>query len=93
MYGVQKNNSKNCYLLKLKRQLSAYLFTTLQLYFQLFRKADTHVVLTHLEVWKKKDEIDLTTNGGENLNKFGEYNAEVLVKQKKWSHDNAHLLT
>lgn len=59
--------------------------------FQLYMQLNIFVALVGVEVWKDRDESDISSKGDETLNSFLEYRKKKLIFSMP--NDNAQLLT
>ncbi|KAB0352753.1 hypothetical protein FD754_017610, partial [Muntiacus muntjak] len=57
----------------------------------LYKKLNTHVALTGMELWNNEDKIHISSNASLTLENFSKWRANVLLKRKH--HDVAQLLT
>ena len=60
---------------------------------QVYRPLGVVVVLSHLEVWKDRDRITVTSDFKKNLMLFKEYRKKMLQEKPYYNHDNTMLLT
>ncbi|ETE56613.1 hypothetical protein L345_17676, partial [Ophiophagus hannah] len=58
---------------------------------QIYRPLNFHIALIGLEIWCKKDKIEVNPAANVTLKSFGEWRETVLLPRKR--NDNAQLLT
>uniref|UniRef100_A0A194AS47 Metalloproteinase type III 2 n=2 Tax=Micrurus TaxID=8634 RepID=A0A194AS47_9SAUR len=90
-FYVVVDNRMYRYYKRKKHVIKRRVYEMVNLLNKMYRHLNFHIALTGLEIWTKRDEINVRSNVAVTLDLFGKWREKKLLPRKR--NDNAQLLT